>query len=78
VADQEQARNRLAELGVKYKKALGESDRLRDLVKAAAAEADAAGISRLEIIRLSQMSRTAAYGLFRETKGVKKMIEVET
>jgi hypothetical protein len=77
MSDAAQARENLAALGVQYKEAVNQADRLRDLVKAAAAEADQAGVSRLEIIRLSQMSRTAAYGLFRETKGVKKMVEVE-
>ena len=61
----------LADLGAQYAEATAKANRLRDLVKAAAVEADGLGVSRKQIIRLSRLSRPAAYDLFRETRGVK-------
>lgn len=69
--DREQARQALAEAGTAYKDHLDATASLLERVKAAAVEADDAGVPRIEIIHLSRLSRSAAYDLFRNTRGVK-------
>jgi hypothetical protein len=68
----EEAKEALATLGVEYKAALEQADRIRDLLKAAVLQADGLGVSRLESIRLSQLSRTAAYRLFNEVQATQR------